>query len=100
MPHLTRWVLRRRRNNDSNLPTVEAAHLLDALQSMGWCQPAGMGVAPLSASEILAWSTLTENPVLPWEYEALRAASAAYCSQSTRDDAIEPASNENLDADD
>ena len=62
---------------------------------------AGMGLAPLSATEILSWSRLTRTPLEPWEFDALRAASSAYCVQSQGDTTLEPAAtDENLHADD
>lgn len=97
---ITRHSLRKRRGHDLGLPQVEAQHLLDMLQSIGWCQAAGMGIGPLSATEVYAWCQLTETVLEPWEFEVIRAASSAYCEQSGSDDPTEPASkNENFDPD-
>lgn len=57
---------------------------------MGWVQSAGMGLAPLSATEIYSWSRLTRTEVEPWEFQAMRAASSAYCAESASDNQIEP----------
>ena len=74
---------------------------MDYLDSLGWVMPAGMSLAPLSATEIFSWSLLTRTPLDPWEFEALRAASSAYCVQSQGDTTLEPAAtDENLHADD
>lgn len=58
---------------------------------MGWCQSSGWGAAPLSAQELRAWASGTGQRWAEWEFRALRAASAAYCSQLASKDAPEPA---------
>lgn len=63
---------------------------MDVLNSVGWCQPAGMGVAPVSSTELLAWSTGADVPLAPWEFLALREASQAFCSQKADTDLREP----------
>jgi len=60
------------------------------LDSLGWCMAAGMGVAPISASELLSWCRGMDHPLDPWEFEAVRSASRAYCSQLASDDPREP----------
>jgi hypothetical protein len=72
------------------LPSVEAEYLLQAVADMGWGQPAGMGVAALSHTEIAAWCALMQTDLEPWEVQAIRAASRAYCAQSTSKDPREP----------
>jgi hypothetical protein len=88
---ITRMSLRKRRGLDLCLPGVEAHYLLDVLHSVGWCQAAGMGLAPLTATEVYSWCQLTQTELDAWEFEAIRAASAAYCQQTTSDDPTEPA---------
>lgn len=67
------------------LPPVEARHLIDYLGQLGWCWPTGMSITALPASEIAAWSALSQTPLDPWEFEALRSASRAYVAQSQND---------------
>lgn len=73
-----------------NLPSVEAEHLLPVLDSLGWCMAAGMGVGPISAAELMAWSQGMQHPLDPWEFEAVRSASRAYCAQLASEDPREP----------
>jgi hypothetical protein len=72
------------------LPAVEAQHLLEVLHSVGFSQPAGMGMAAVSFSEVMAWCQAMQHPLEPWEFEAVRAASRAFCSQLSSDDPREP----------
>jgi hypothetical protein len=83
--------LRKRRGLDLCFPVVEATYLIDVLNSVGWCQAAGLGIAPLTATEVLAWCQLTQTELECWEFEAIRAASSAYCQQTSSDDPTEPA---------
>lgn len=84
-----------------NLPACEAKHLLDHLDSLGWVMSPGMGLSPLTATEIFSWSYMTRTPLEPWEFQAIRTASSAYCVQSQTEQTIEPAlTHENLHADD
>ena len=73
------------------LPAVEAQHLLDVLNALGWCEAAGFGAAPLRCTELLAWASGTRRHLAEWEFRALRAASAAYCDAALNKDAPEPA---------
>ena len=70
---------------------MEAQHLLDVLNALGWCEATGFGVAPLRCTELLAWASGTRRPLAEWEFRALRAASAAYCDAAMNKDAPEPA---------
>ena len=72
------------------LPHAEAAHLLEALDELGWCQETGMGIAPIGHAEIKAWASLMDRQIAPWEAKALRAASIAYCSIARDPEAPEP----------
>lgn len=67
------------------LPPVEAQHIVAWLHQLGWCMPSGMGIGPLPATEIEAWARLSQTPVDPWEFAALRAGSSAYAAQSSND---------------
>lgn len=51
-----------------------------------------MGVAPVSCLELMAWCQGMQHPLDPWEFEAVRSASAAYCAQLANTDpmALEP----------
>lgn len=70
---------------------MEAQHLLDVLNALGWCEATGFGAAPLRCTELLAWASGTCRPLAEWEFRALRAASAAYCDAAMNKDAPEPA---------
>lgn len=52
--------------------------------------PAGMGVSAVSYGEIAAWSALSKTELEPWEVEAIRSASLAYCAQSAQKELREP----------
>lgn len=51
------------------------------LDSLGWYARGGMGIAPLSAQEIAAWSAGTGHRMAPWEFEVIHAASAAFVTE-------------------
>jgi hypothetical protein len=72
------------------LPDVQAVHLLGMLNSMGWVQASGMGIGALSATEIYSWCQLTATQLMPWEFEAIKAASSAFAAQSQSEDKTEP----------
>lgn len=72
------------------LPGVEADYLLQAVAEMGWSQAVGMGAAALSHTEIAAWCALMQTDLEPWEVQAIRSASHAYCAQSSSKDPREP----------
>ena len=69
------------------LPEQTAPYLLDYLQRIGVYGYGAMGPVPLSSLEIRAWSEGSGIALLPWEFEALRAASRAYlaCLNGTDD---------------
>lgn len=82
--------MRQRKAQPLNLPTIDAAYLLDVLTDAGWSQPGGMAMAPISATELQAWCAGSGTPLQPWEFGAVRAASRAYCQQHAQDDPREP----------
>lgn len=87
----SRAEVRLRKGQPLNLPPVEAQHLLADLNALGWCASTGMGAAPLPAAELLAWAAGTGSCWQPWEFRALRAASAAYCAAFACPPLAEPA---------
>ena len=86
----TRAEMRGRRDMPLGLPKVEAQHLLQMLDQMGWAESGGFGPVPLSAREILAWCDGMAVELEPWEFELIRAASRAYCRQAAAKDPREP----------
>jgi hypothetical protein len=58
--------------------------LLDYLWSIGPSTFTGMGAAPISYSELLAWQQMSGIDLSPWEAETLRAMSRAYVGESQR----------------
>lgn len=68
------------------LPEQTAPYLLDYLQRIGVYGHGAMGPVPLSALEIRAWCDGSGIELLPWEFEALRAASRAYVACLTGTD--------------
>ena len=87
----SRAARRSERGEPLGLPEVEALHLLDELQALGWCESGGFGPVPLSAQELRSWAWGTGQRWDDWEFRALRSASAAYCAQLASKDAPEPA---------
>jgi hypothetical protein len=70
------------RGTDPPLPPVEhAARLLSLLLDLGLAGSGGMGVAPVSWTELAQWQRLTCTPLAPWEARALRQASFEYVAQ-------------------
>jgi hypothetical protein len=49
-----------------------------------------MGMTAISCAEVMAWCQGMQQPLEPWEFEAVRAASRAFCSQLSSDDPREP----------
>lgn len=49
-----------------------------------------MGIGPISFAEIQAYAQLTDTELMPWEVQAIRAASSAYCAAARNGDAFEP----------
>jgi hypothetical protein len=65
------------------LPPVPdgCAYLVTHLFDIGPAMPSGMGPAPLSAQELLAWQSLSGVPIAPWESRLLRDLSRAYLAE-------------------
>lgn len=62
-------------------PPVRAGeYLAEYLTDAGPVSAGGMGVAPLSYSEIDAWARTTATPLQPWEAQMLRRLSRAYAA--------------------
>ncbi|WP_404711483.1 hypothetical protein [Sphingomonas sp. MMS24-J13] len=60
------------------LPPTSMPHIASRLMEIGPTQPAGMGVAPLSWSEINAWCDRTGIEIAPWEARLIRRLSVEY----------------------
>ncbi len=82
---------------DLNLPKLgRVAYFLEFLgpSGVGWFQNSGLGIEPLSWSEILNFSQATGTKLEPWEAEQIRACSVAYVSgyrRGQRPMAVSPA---------
>lgn len=59
-------------------PVGEFGHMLEYWRDIGFFLAGGMGRAPLSAQEVLAWQNGTQTPLTPWEFQALLDASRRY----------------------
>lgn len=69
------------RGDTPDLPPLGAeAYLVDHLLEVGPAMPAGMGDAPLSYSEIHAYTLAAGVRLAPWEARALRMLSREYLS--------------------
>lgn len=86
----TRWERLTADSQPVPLPPLSARYLLDWLSDLGFVSAGGMGPAPLSALEMQAWCQMTNTALQPWEFDALRAASRAYCAQSVAKDPFAP----------
>lgn len=65
------------------MPHCDAHHLLRYLFDIGPAQSTGMGMAPISHQEILAWQINTGTGLQAWEATYLRRLSAEYISAAT-----------------
>lgn len=54
--------------------------VIDTLVEMGWCEVGGMGPAPLSSVEIMAWCQGMGESLTPWEFGMVRRMSEAFCA--------------------
>lgn len=62
------------------VPMPDADHpILEMIAEIGWCETGGFGAAPLSASEIMAWSMGMGESLTPWEFSMVRRMSEAFC---------------------
>lgn len=83
-PRASRWEsFVNQRGRAPELPETEGGeHLIEYLEEMGWCRPAGMGGhIPLDWSELNSWQQLTDTPLTTWESLTLRRLSVVYCGQ-------------------
>lgn len=70
------------------MPELSMPYLWARLNDAGMYGQGGMGPAPLSCTELLAWCQGTGLTLAPWEFCAIRAASRAFVAQlSNKDDA-------------
>lgn len=64
------------------MPDVgDAAYLVAYWQQIGMVEQGGMGMAPLSASELMCWCGGAGIELQPWEFHALRQMSRQYLVQ-------------------
>jgi hypothetical protein len=62
------------------MPFVDAGYIVAYWQDMGLVSSGSMGAAPLPASEIYAWSSLSAVELEPWEFNAIRQMSQNYAA--------------------
>ena len=63
------------------LPECCVSELIDVLMDAGPRMIAGMGEAPLSAQELLAWCAGTGQDLTPWEFATVLQMSRAYAGE-------------------
>jgi len=78
---LSRLEAFRREKIEPPMPPNPAPHIVERLLEMGMSQAAGMGVAPLSWAEIVAWQVATMVRLAPWEARLIRRLSSAYIAE-------------------
>jgi hypothetical protein len=86
----SRGEIRQEKKHPLCLPSVESGWLLEALHELGWWQATGMGFSAVSHAEISSWCALMQIDLDPWEVQAIRSASRAYCIQGSSKDPREP----------
>jgi hypothetical protein len=64
------------------------------MNDLGWSQSGGMGIVPISSTELLAWSKLYQITLLDWEVKAMKQASRSYVSQSYEESNTAPYAKE------
>jgi len=79
---LTRLEDLKRQKITPRMPPNPAPHIIDRLIEMGITEAAGMGAAPLSWREIVAWQEGTWVRLPPWEARLIRTLSKAYLTES------------------
>jgi len=62
------------------MPDIDAEYIAAYWHDIGLVSSGSMGAAPLSSSEIYAWSTLSAVELEPWEFNAIRQMSQNYVS--------------------
>lgn len=65
---------------DLPLPPVSVVYMLGLFSRCGPAMANGVGEAPLSATELLAWAHGTRTNLRPCEFEMLLDMSRAYCA--------------------
>jgi len=65
------------------MPPLRCPYLYEWLTQAGPAQAGGMGLAPLGAAELSAWSARTCTDLAAWEFSALQRASRAYCAETS-----------------
>lgn len=66
------------------MPPCPAPHIIDRFVELGISEAAGMGVAPLSWREIMAWQEANCLRLPPWEARLLRRMSTEYLAEGRR----------------
>jgi hypothetical protein len=64
------------------------------MNDLGWSQAGGMGLVPISSSELHAWASLYQITLLDWEIKAMKQASRSYVSQSYEESNTPPFAKE------
>ena len=72
------------------MPEQSMPYLWARLNDAGMYGQGGMGPAPLSCTELLAWCQGTGSTLAPWEFCAIRAASRAFVAQLSSKDDVPP----------
>lgn len=62
-------------------PISDGYHLIEHLMEVGPVASNGMGIVPVSYSELQAWRSGCGHHLDAWEFRLLRDLSAAYCSE-------------------
>lgn len=62
------------------LPDVAMPHMIDMLQSVGFCSPGFNGAQQIAWQELRAWQEATGSDLTPWEAETLYRLSGAYAA--------------------
>lgn len=85
-----------------DMPEASALHLLGYLWDVGPSMQGGMGPAPLTYSELVAWQQSSGIELTPWEAKTLRRLSGEYvseCSRAEKPDCPSPLAVEMTDED-
>jgi len=62
------------------MPEIDAEYLVSYWRDLGFVSSGISGAAPLSATEIYAWCSLSALELEPWEFNAIRQMSQSYAS--------------------
>lgn len=63
------------------MPPNPMPHIIDRMVEIGFTEPAGMGMGPISWQTIAAWSRMTGIALSSWEARLLRHLSAVYLAE-------------------